>query len=385
MPQSADDDDTIRMRRPLPEPARPARPVWWLAAPIAVLIVGALGGWLLWRPTATSNPPVATEPSRGLVIAHEALSPPAPSATATSPPPPTPILAMAPAPTAIEPPHIAPEARIYRIDAGNEQAILDHVPTGTAPGLTVFHFAPNPHILVLDFTSLREQALMFNRAAAFVEKAGQPHDRLLSDDELDSAVRAGGDTFDTYYYGHDYGGGSLRRFFATADQDKMKLYPEEHQLRRLLSEETTSDPDAHVGLISIPQVGADEHVTRSARAAILHHELSHGEYFTNPAYAAFVHHFWTSTLSSAERDHIREHLRSLGYDPGLDELMENEAQAYLMFTYNPEFFTADMIGMAKGRLSDLRNGFFRSMPASWLRDSLGQHLSANKGIAAAHP
>jgi hypothetical protein len=383
MPQPAD-DDTIRLTRP-PEPARPARPIWWFAAPIALVIVGAVGGWLLLRPAATPDTQVAAEPSRGLVIAHEALPPPAPAAAATSTPTETPTLAMAPAPIAIEPPHAAPEARHYSIDAGNEQAILDHVPTGTTSVLTVFHFAPNPRILVLDFPSLREQALMFNRAAAFVEKAGLPRDRLLSDDELDSAVRAAGDTFDTYYYGHDYGGGSLRRFFAIADRDKMQLHPEEHELRRLLSEAGTSDPDAHVGLISIPQVGTDEHVTRSARAAILHHELSHGEYFTNPAYAAFVHHFWASTLTSTERDHIREHLRSLGYDAGLDELMENEAQAYLMFTYNPAFFTPDMVGMAKGRLNDLRNGFFRSMPAGWLRDSLGQYLSANKGIAAARP
>src|SRR5205807_1326503 len=80
------------------------------------------------------------------------------------------------------------------------------------------------------------------------------------------------------------------------------------------------------------QVGANENVTRRARATILRHELSHGEYFTNPVYAAFVHRFWTQTLTPGERDRIRRYLQSQGYDSGLEDVMENEAQAYLMFT-----------------------------------------------------
>jgi hypothetical protein len=131
-------------------------------------------------------------------------------------------------------------------------------------------------------------------------------------------------------------------------------------------------------LISIPQVGADAHVSRAARATILHHELSHGEYFTNPAYVAFVHQFWTQTLTTAERDRIRRHLRSEGYDQGLEEVMENEAQAYLMFTDSAEFFTPEMIGMSEARLAELRNGFYRTMPAGWLRDCLGQTLGVNQ-------
>jgi hypothetical protein len=102
--------------------------------------------------------------------------------------------------------------------------------------------------------------------------------------------------------------------------------------------------------------------------------LSHGEYFTNPAYVAFVHRFWTQTLASGERDRIRAHLKDLGYDPMLDEVMENEAQAYLMFTNNPDFFAPGSIGMSRARLIELRNGFHRGMPAGWLRDSLGQDL-----------
>ena len=60
------------------------------------------------------------------------------------------------------------------------------------PSLTVFRFADNPKILVLDFASLHEQGKMLNRVAAFVEKAGLPHDRVLTDAELDAAIHARG-------------------------------------------------------------------------------------------------------------------------------------------------------------------------------------------------
>jgi hypothetical protein len=56
-----------------------------------------------------------------------------------------------------------------------------------------------------------------------------------------------------------------------------------------------------------------------------------------------------------------------------------------MFTDSAEFFTPEMIGMNKARLAELRGGFFRAMPAGWLRDSLGQFLSSNKIAAAPRP
>ena len=356
----------------MPGRARSRFPLWVMPIPIVALILAGTGAWLLWRP---APPPATRSLTRPAQIA-DAL--PQPVASEPS------IIAMAPIPPpTVAPPEPPPAAPDFKIEAAGEQTILDHVPNEAA--LTVFRFKPNPRILVLDFTSLREQGRMLNRAAAFVEKSGLPHDRLLSDDELDAAVRANGDTVETYYYGHDYGAKSLVRFFAAADRDNIGLGMEEHRLRHLIHQEGWFDPDGHAALISIPQVGADQHVTRAARSIILHHELSHGEYFTNPAYAAFVHHFWTQTLTSAERDRVRAHLRSLGYDSELDDVMENEAQAYMMFTYGQEFFTPDMVGMGKARLTELRGGFFRSMPAGWLRDSLGQYLNANKAASAAHP
>jgi hypothetical protein len=267
------------------------------------------------------------------------------------------------------------------IDTATEQHVLNNVTTPEQRGITVFRFKPNPRILVLDFASLREQGRMLNRAAALIEKTGLPRDRLLDDADLDAAIKAVGDTVETFYYGHDYGSPALVRFFSLADQENIPLTDEEKSLRHLLREDDWFQPDARAALISIPQVGADDHVTLRARATILHHELSHGEYFTAPAYAAYVHRFWKQTLSEAERQQIRKHLHTLGYDPALDDLMENEAQAYLMFTDDAEFFTPDMFGMTKGRLAELRSGFYRTMPLGWLRDSLGVTLGVNKTAA----
>ena len=61
-------------------------------------------------------------------------------------------------------PAAAPE---FQIKTATEDEIGQHIPTA----LTVFRFADNPHILVLDFASLHEQGKMLNRMAAFVEKA----------------------------------------------------------------------------------------------------------------------------------------------------------------------------------------------------------------------
>ena len=303
------------------------------------------------------------------IAAWFALSGPAP------PPRPAP---MARAVAVTKPPLVQPARRSFVVTSATEQQILDHVsrpaPNGGPAPVTVFHFIPNPGILVLDFASLRDQGLMLNRTAAFVEKAGLPHDHLLDDADLAAAIKASGDTPETYYYGHDYGHPAITRFFAEADRENIALSDQEQSLRDLLRQEGWFDANARQALISIPQAGADEHVTMSARATILRHELSHGEYFTNPAYAAFVHHFWGQILTSAERDHIRAYLLTLGYDTSLEEVMENEAQAYLMFTENPAFFEPSMVGMSAERLTEVRVDFHAAMPAGWLRDSLARTL-----------
>ncbi len=258
------------------------------------------------------------------------------------------------------------------VEVADEAQIRTHVPTG----LTVFRFAANPSIVVLDFASLREQGLMLNRIAALTEKAATPHDRVLNDTELDAAISAGGDTVETFYYGHDYSAAEIAHFFSLAAQEGIRLDPEEEKLHRLLTQLGWLAPGVQAGLISVPRAGANAAVTQAARSAILRHELAHGEYFSSPAYAAYVHQFWQHELSHVERDDVRRFLASEEYDPRAEELVENEMQAYLMFTRDSEFFTPAKVGMTPSRLFELQASFHRNMPPGWLRDLLGQTLVA---------
>src|SRR5262249_34614714 len=144
-----------------------------------------------------------------------------------------------------------------------------------------------------------------NRMAAFVEKAKQPHDRPLTDQELDAAVHAGGSTVETYYFGHDYAAASLAQFFALADSMHITVDPQEETLRALLRQEGLLMPGVAAALISVPAVGSDPLITGAARRAILRHELSHGEFFSNPDYAEYVRRFWMTELTAEERDSVR--------------------------------------------------------------------------------
>jgi hypothetical protein len=192
----------------------------------------------------------------------------------------------------------------------------------------------------------------------------------LTNRELAKAIRADGDTVETYYYGHDYSATSLRRFFALADSEHVALDMAEETLRRLLEQEGWLDPSVLAGLISIPAAVANEVITLSARHTILHHELSHGAFFCDLDYARFVLGFWEEALNQDERAGVRRFLGSEGYDPTYEELMYNEMQAYLMFTRDAEFFTPECVSMTRMRLADLQTQFLRGMPAGWLHDAL---------------
>ncbi len=228
--------------------------------------------------------------------------------------------------------------------------------------LTVFRMAENPGIMVLDFASLHEQGQMLNRIAAMVEKNGMPHDRVLDDAELDGAIRGKGLEPDTFYFGHDYGGASLATFFAAADRQHIALTPEEGSLRALLRQE---HPQA---LISLPQPDPAHQLDASMREAIYKHERSHGEFFSNPAYAAFAVQFWNGVLTAQERSGFRHYLASEDYDPAIEELMVNETQAYLMHTRDSRFFDPAAAGLTPASLDRLRGIFLVTMPPNWLRD-----------------
>ena len=233
--------------------------------------------------------------------------------------------------------------------------------------LTLLRFNYNPAVVVLDFPGLAQQGRMLNRLAAWAEKAGVPHDRLLNDTELAAAIKASGTTPDTYYFGHDYRAADVKQFFALADKDGVALNADEQQLRQIVARAAV-EPFGFGALISIPRADAANQIDTASRAAILHHELSHGEYFTNATYATFVRTIWNAVLTAPERAAFRTYLAAEGYDPALEDLMANEMQAYLMHTPDRRFFDPDRLGIPPARLAQIRQSFVAGMPSCWLRD-----------------
>ena len=256
------------------------------------------------------------------------------------------------------------------ITTAGEAAILAARPSDPqADEPLVFRFQAAPKVLVLSFPTLRAQGETLNRLGAFIEKAGLPHDRVLVDAELDAAIRQSGDTRETYYYGHDYRAADLARFFAAADRDEVALNPGETWLRALLAQEDMLSPGAVGAVISIPPETATPPIGAAARAVILRHELSHGVYFTDPAYAAYARNFWETRLNEAQRAGLRGFLGREGYDTANEDLMRNEAQAYLIHTTDPHFFRPPLAGLGVEEAARLRQEFLRGMPDGWLKDA----------------
>ncbi len=247
----------------------------------------------------------------------------------------------------------------------DERAIAAERPAA----LAVHRFAANPRILVLDFPGLTEQGLMFNRVAAFAEKSGAPRDRLLSDAELAAAIAAHGDTVGTYYYGHDYSSATLARFFAVADRDGVALNAQERRLRALAGAQGMLVANSDQAVITLPRLGADPQIDAAFRAATLRHELSHGEFFTVPAYADYVRAFWRDTMDARDRAAFTHFLASQEYDASQPDLTVNEMQAYLVHTPDKRLISARIVGLPDEVWDALRTKFIAGMPAGWLRDS----------------
>ncbi|HKM64973.1 MAG TPA: hypothetical protein VJY39_21045 [Acidisphaera sp.] len=340
---AGDDDATVVLRRS-PPPRRP-RPLI-AAVAIAAVAVMAVLGVLVWPRGHPGAPAAAPQASTSGPIWGVQ---PAPEASVAA-------QRVAPAPPAAAAPR-------FTVAAADERTIL----ATQATGLVVFRYADDPHVLVLSFPSLLAQGRMLNRVAAFVEKAGMPHDRILSEAELDAIMTRTHDSEATFYLGHDYRAADLARFFATAARNGVPLRPEETVLRALLEQEGMLAPGAVGAVISIPPDGTQPPIDDAARATILHHELSHGLYFTDPGYAAFVRVFWDSVLTDAQRAGFRRFLGGEGYDTGIDDLMVNETQAYLMHTQDPRFFRPALAGLTDAEANALRRRFVRDMPASWLK------------------
>jgi hypothetical protein len=230
--------------------------------------------------------------------------------------------------------------------------------------IKVSKLAADANIIVIDFPNLRVQGLILDRVAALIEKAGLPRDRVLDDVQLNQAIFNCGDTIETYYYGHDYQASDLAKFFALAEAGHIQLNANELWLKGLLKQLGWLSPGANGALITLP--AAAPPITQEFRAVILHHEISHGAFYTDATYRKYATDFWSS-LTDADRAAFTKFLGTEGYDTTDTTLMLNETQAYLIFTRDPHFFNAGVVGMTDEQINALRAGFIANMPDFWLR------------------
>ncbi|MBL6456905.1 hypothetical protein JMJ55_16330 [Belnapia sp. T6] len=295
------DDDTLRLKPEAPSRPRPALP-----RALAVLLgIGAVAG-LTWYWTGPTPPP--------------------------APPP-----VAAPAP--------APRAAIPLVAEADLAALLPERPA-------LVRLAENPRVFLLLFPDLNLQAAALNRVAALVEKAGLPRDRLLDPAELEAAIARSGDTPATWYLGHDYRAADLARFFALAERDRVPLNEAELWVRDQLALASAEAGAGPLALISAAAPGPQ--MDAAMRASVLRHEIGHGHYFTLPGFAEHVRQVWREGFSEAERDGFRSFLTREGYDPTNEDLLANEAMAYLLFTPDPRFFSPDQVGLPPAVVERLR-------------------------------
>lgn len=209
------------------------------------------------------------------------------------------------------------------------------------PGeLQVFRWDQAPQVFVFIYPDLAMQARALNRIAAFVEKAHAPRDRVLADAELSATIRASGKAEQTYYVGHDYTAAALAAFFNAVPRSDVRLNPQEQDLRSRLLQWgffTEPEPGRLVAqppervLLSVapedsPQLSAPDR--RLKWASVLRHELSHAEFFVNPAYRDYCLRAWQA-LPDPQRQIFTEEFARLGYDTANTLLLANEFQAFL--------------------------------------------------------
>jgi hypothetical protein len=153
----------------------------------------------------------------------------------------------------------------------------------------------NPRLWIVDFPDLGVQGAALNRVAALSERRDAPKDRIVSATEMAGLVAQAGKSKgspDRYFLGHDYRLETLAQFFSLAQRDGVTLNAAEQGLRALLQglgllEQPEAgrwrarSPDLAVVTIAGASVTPSlRHLSPFERLAVLRHEISHGEYFT---------------------------------------------------------------------------------------------------------
>lgn len=267
---------------------------------------------------------------------------------------------------------------------------------GNSADWRIARLRENSSVLVVEFPSLAAQGLTMNRMAALLEKADAPRDRVLNDTELAALIARNGDNMQTFYQGHDYDGGGLARFYALVDRQRAPLNPGEQRMRQLLVEQgllsETPEGLKPLGTQAVitftatqkddPATPMDETVDERRRESVLRHESSHGRFYTRPAYREHCRRFWREALNDGQREAFRRYLGSLGYDRKDEELMLNEAQAFLMHTPDTRAFNAQGVGIPEEVLAELRTRFWRTMPPEARETEVDEQAAAGTAAAA---
>jgi hypothetical protein len=350
-----------------PPAAPPPTPVRWRrAGVVALTLLAAAGAAWWWHASRKAVPQAASAPvdaGAEAVVRQPALATAEAAAPAARP-----VDAAPPAPN--QPAATAPLSSIAELLAA---------PASPRPRWS--RLKTNPAILVIEFPNLHEQGLAMNRLAAMFEKRAAQRERVLSSADLDELMRRSGDTVASFYQGHDYPAAKVARFFTLAEAQHVPLNAQEAQLRALLLDAglmrrgedgayQALGEQAAVSFTGVqpdnPSTPANEMVDRVRREAVLHHELSHGEFFTNAAYRAHCIDFWRKVLNERERRMFRGYLKGLNYNPDDDTLMANETQALLMHTPDSRAFNAADLGISEAALSQLQIRFRAGEPANGL-------------------
>jgi len=261
------------------------------------------------------------------------------------------------------------DGRLSAPRPGNFETILEAKSDTTQ----VFSYPGRQPIFVIDFPTLSEQGRMFNRVGALVERMSLERARVLDDKELSRFIRLIGKTELTFAYGNDFLVSELAIFFNLAEHGNVALNPEERALRMFLIEQglirerygflQAIRPNSVI--LSLPQAketGSEPAVSDLARLTILTHEISHAEYYTNPQFRSWCRRFWREVLSERQRSNFRIFFSKSGYDAENEDLMINEAQAYLLYTPDPRAFSPHMVGMSEQELQGLRRAFINGFP-----------------------
>lgn len=245
-------------------------------------------------------------------------------------------------------------------------------------GLVVWQYADNTNIYVFDFPNLTQQGRTFNRVTHLTEQFNEPYKRVLSVDEILKYMEAVRRTQADFAFGHDVLVSELVLFFNLAERDKLELFAEEIVLRDFAIGQglmkvwrgiyQALKPD--VVILSVPQMQEkrenEPRVSDLARRAIFTHEISHGEYYANPYYAKYCQRFWFEVLNDEQREVFKNFLSKYNYAINEEELLINEMQAYLLFTPDPNSFSAKRLGIKEEELEAMRNAFRKGKPPTKL-------------------